>query len=90
MLKSARSTAAIGSSIWAAATEPTSTSKSSANAPCRRGITSRSVPGAKPTEAVLKAGLPADVSSVLYKMDFAASAKDKDRILAEWKQKIER
>jgi iron(III) transport system substrate-binding protein len=49
-----------------------------------------SVPGAKPTEAVLKAGLPADVSSVLYKMDFDASAKNKDRILAEWKQSIER
>ncbi len=49
-----------------------------------------SVPGAKATEAVLKAGLPADVSSVLYKMDFDASAKNKDRILAEWKQKIER
>jgi len=49
-----------------------------------------SVPGAKPTEAVLKAGLPADVSSVLYKMDFDASAKNKDRIVAEWKQKIER
>ena len=48
------------------------------------------MPGAKPTEAVLKAGLPADVSTVLYKMDFAASAKDKDRILAAWKQKIER
>jgi len=49
-----------------------------------------SVPGAKPTEAVLKAGLPADVSTVLYKMDFASSAKDKERILTEWKQKIER
>ena len=49
-----------------------------------------SVPGAKPTEAVLKAGLPADVSTVLYKMDFASSAKDKERILNEWKQKIER
>ena len=49
-----------------------------------------SVPGAKATEAVLKAGLPADVSKVLYKMDFAASAKNKDRIIAEWKQKIER
>ena len=49
-----------------------------------------SVPGAKPTEAVLKAGLPADVSTILYKMDFDASAKNKDRILAEWKQKIER
>ena len=49
-----------------------------------------SVPGAKAPEAVLKAGLPADVSTVLYKMDFAASAKNKDRIIAEWKQKIER
>ena len=49
-----------------------------------------SVPGAKATEAVLKAGLPADVSSVLFKMDFDASAKNKDRIVAEWKQKIER
>lgn len=50
-----------------------------------------SVPGAKATPDVLKAGLPADVSTVLYKnMDFAASAKNKDRIVAEWKQKIER
>jgi len=49
-----------------------------------------SVPGAKATEAVLKAGLPADVSTVLYKMDFDASAKNKDRILAEWKKSIER
>ncbi|MCK6449912.1 MAG: ABC transporter substrate-binding protein [Alphaproteobacteria bacterium] len=49
-----------------------------------------SVPGAKPTEAVLKAGLPADVSTVLYKMDFDWSAKNKDRILAEWKKSIER
>jgi iron(III) transport system substrate-binding protein len=49
-----------------------------------------SVPGAKPTEAVLKAGLPADVSAVLYKMDFDASAKNKDRIVAEWKKTIER
>lgn len=50
-----------------------------------------SVPGAKATPEVLKAGLPADVSTVLYKgMDFDASAKNKDRILAEWKQRIER
>jgi iron(III) transport system substrate-binding protein len=48
------------------------------------------VPGAKPTEAVLKAGLPADVSKVLWKMDFADSSKNKDRITAEWKAKIER
>jgi iron(III) transport system substrate-binding protein len=50
-----------------------------------------SVPGAKPTPEVLKAGLPSDVSTVLYKdMDFVASAKNKDRILADWKQRIER
>lgn len=49
-----------------------------------------SVPGAKPTPEVLKAGLPADVSTILFKMDFDASAKNKDRILAEWKAKIER
>ena len=49
-----------------------------------------SVPGAKATEAILKAGLPADVSTVLYKMDFDASSKNKDRIVAEWKKQIER
>lgn len=49
-----------------------------------------SVPGAKAPEAVLKAGLPEDVTKVLYKMDFDASARDKDRIVAEWKTKIER
>jgi iron(III) transport system substrate-binding protein len=48
------------------------------------------VPGAKPTAEILKAGLPADVSTVLFKMDFDASAKNKDRILAEWKKSIER
>ncbi|MBL8704597.1 MAG: ABC transporter substrate-binding protein [Rhodospirillales bacterium] len=49
-----------------------------------------SVPGAKAPAAVLKAGLPEDVSKVLFKMDFDASARDKDRIVSEWKQKIER
>lgn len=49
-----------------------------------------SVPGARPPEEVLKAGLPEDVSTVLYKMDFEWSAANKDRILAEWQQKIER
>ncbi|MBM3600836.1 MAG: ABC transporter substrate-binding protein [Alphaproteobacteria bacterium] len=49
-----------------------------------------SVPGAKPTADILKAGLPADVATVLYKMDFDASAKNKDRIIAEWKKSIER
>ena len=40
--------------------------------------------------ALAEAGLPPDVTLVLYKMDFASSAKNKDRIIAEWKQKIER
>lgn len=48
------------------------------------------VPGAKATEAVLKAGLPEDVSTVLYKMDFAWSAQNKERILAEWVKQLER
>jgi iron(III) transport system substrate-binding protein len=48
------------------------------------------VPGAKPTEAVLNAGLPEDVSTVLYKMDFDWSAQNKERILAEWTSRIER
>jgi iron(III) transport system substrate-binding protein len=48
------------------------------------------VPGARPTEAVLNAGLPEDVSTVLYKMDFDWSAQNKERILAEWTSRIER
>ncbi|HUF86341.1 MAG TPA: ABC transporter substrate-binding protein [Thermohalobaculum sp.] len=49
-----------------------------------------SVPGAEPTAEVLAAGLPADVSSVLYPMDFAWSAQNKERILTKWKAEIER
>ena len=49
-----------------------------------------SVPGAEPTEEVLKAGLPADVSTILYPMDFGWSAQNKDRILAKWQAEIER
>ena len=41
------------------------------------------VPGAKATEAILKAGLPEDVSTVLFKMDFNWSAQNKDRVLAD-------
>jgi iron(III) transport system substrate-binding protein len=48
------------------------------------------VPGAKPTEAVLKAGLPADATTILYPMDFGWSAQNKDRILGEWTQKLDR
>jgi len=48
------------------------------------------VPGAAPGEAVLAAGLPADASTVLFPMDFNWSAQNKDRILAEWTQKLDR
>ena len=48
------------------------------------------VPGSKPPEAVLATGLPADASSVLFKMDFDWSAKNKDRIVTRWKKEIER
>jgi iron(III) transport system substrate-binding protein len=48
------------------------------------------VPGSKPPEAVVAAGMPADPSTVLFKMDFDWSAKNRDRILARWKKEIER
>jgi iron(III) transport system substrate-binding protein len=48
------------------------------------------VPGAKPTPEVLKAGLPEDVSRVLYPMDFNWSAKNKTRITEEWRKRFER
>ena len=48
------------------------------------------VPGAVQTEDARKAGLPADVSTVLYNMDFAWSAENKSRILDKWKAEIER
>jgi iron(III) transport system substrate-binding protein len=45
--------------------------------------------GAMP-ERFTKAGLPADISSVMYKMDFAASARDRQAILARWQKEFER
>jgi iron(III) transport system substrate-binding protein len=48
------------------------------------------VPGSVQTADARKAGLPADISTVLYKMDFDWSAKNKDRILGRWKKEIER
>ena len=48
------------------------------------------VPGSKPPEAVLATGLPADPSTVLFKMDFDWSAKNRDRVLSRWKKEIER
>jgi iron(III) transport system substrate-binding protein len=48
------------------------------------------VPGAVPTPEVLAAGIPADVATVLYDMDFEWSAQNKDRILAEWTARLDR
>lgn len=48
------------------------------------------VPGAEPTKAVLDAGLPADISTVLYKMDFNWSAANKARVIDKWQAEIER
>jgi iron(III) transport system substrate-binding protein len=48
------------------------------------------VPGAVQTEDARNAGLPADVSTVLYDMDFDWSAKNKPRVVAKWKAEIER
>ena len=48
------------------------------------------VPGAVQTQKARDAGLPADVSTVLYDMDFDWSAKNKQRVIAKWKAEIER
>ena len=48
------------------------------------------VPGAVQAQKARDAGLPADVSTVLYNMDFDWSAKNKSRIITKWKAEIER
>jgi len=47
-------------------------------------------PGAKPSADALAAGLPADVSSVLFNLDFEKSSKERDGILKKWKELLER
>jgi iron(III) transport system substrate-binding protein len=44
------------------------------------------IPGVTPSAMSVKAGLPADVSKVLYPMDFQASAKARDGIIKEWQK----
>lgn len=44
------------------------------------------IPGLKPSEQSLKAGLPADVSKVLFPINFEQSAKDRDQIIKTWQQ----
>lgn len=48
------------------------------------------VPGGKVSEEAQKAGLPADVRPILFKMDFAASLRDREAILERWRKEIER
>ena len=45
--------------------------------------------GAMP-ERFKKAGMPADVASVMYKMDFPAAARDRQAIVARWQKEFER
>jgi iron(III) transport system substrate-binding protein len=44
------------------------------------------IPGVTPSAMSVKAGLPPDVSKVLYPMDFQASAKARDHIIKEWQK----
>lgn len=48
------------------------------------------VPGVPQSKAAAAAGLPADLSKVLYPVDFAKSAKDRDVILGTWQKTIGR
>jgi len=48
------------------------------------------VPGYTPPAEALAAGLPEDVSQVLFPMDFVNSAKDREAILQRWQQEIGR
>lgn len=49
-----------------------------------------SVTGGAMPEKFVKAGMPADISAVMYKMDFAAAARDRAAILARWQKEFER
>ncbi|MCO5357350.1 ABC transporter substrate-binding protein [Acidovorax kalamii] len=48
------------------------------------------VPGVPQSKAAAAAGLPADLSKVLYPVDFAKSAKERDAILGTWQKTIGR
>jgi len=49
-----------------------------------------SVPGGEQAQLARDAGMPADVTKLLFNMDFAWSASNKDRILKQWQAEIER
>ncbi len=48
------------------------------------------IPGGDMPEKFVKAGLPADIGSVMYDMDFVKSAADKEPVIAEWQKRFER
>lgn len=48
------------------------------------------IPGTPQSKAAVAAGLPADPLKVLYPMDFAKSAKEREAILATWQKTINR
>jgi iron(III) transport system substrate-binding protein len=48
------------------------------------------VSGGKMPERFIKAGLPADISSVMFKMDFARAGSERTQIIERWKKEIER
>lgn len=48
------------------------------------------VPGGNMPESMREAGLPEDISSVLYEVDYAWAAQNRDRIIEEWQKRFER
>jgi iron(III) transport system substrate-binding protein len=49
-----------------------------------------SVPGGEQAQIARDAGMPADVTKVLFNMDFDWSATNKDRVIKQWQAEIER
>lgn len=48
------------------------------------------VSGGTMPESFKKAGLPADIGSVMWNMDFAWSAKNREAVLSRWQKELER
>ncbi|MCY9850823.1 iron ABC transporter substrate-binding protein, partial [Pectobacterium sp. 13-115] len=48
------------------------------------------IPGVEQSKAAQMAGLPADLTHVLYPVDFTKSASDRDATLATWQKSIGR
>lgn len=47
-----------------------------------------SIPGVKPTKEMLEAGLPEDVSKVLYPINFKKSAEHRNEIVKTWEKEV--